>query len=262
MKNINLILILMIISIYFLSCEKEHQNQPEQPQAVQNIQMRLEDISSQNCINLEKVSQLLDQIENQTVKPMIRQITTNVEIVSEEPLQNNFLIRMSYGFFKITDASQFTWSDFKYAKQNDCESLTLDQQQSQIFKVDYHSLSVITLKGPENETYTLEWISENHFKISHGYETSDILCDPYKKVFIQFEKDFNWNKDSINRELIESLLINANYLQNVTKASGASSDVLYRDDPQGNLQNHRFLSVAELKKLSDAPLQTEFLNCN
>ena len=217
------------------------------------------EFSDSECMNLQKYFTALDQL---FPEPLIRTMTTNLSIQSDNPVSHNFLCKLSYSNFIFNDTFRNSMTDFVPLEQTGCATITLktvgnDQEDYVITKIKPQQIQYVSESG---ESYIFIWESPQQFKLIHTFKTGDYLCNQSIAV-VTVEKIYSWDSDFINNKHITAALISPNYLSLVVEAIDYPIANLYSIGTDPDDISIQYLLPNVLMNIKQQPIKSDYLTC-
>lgn len=241
MKTIFLVSISLLFSLLLFGCDRTSRNRLPFKSTIP-----LAEVSDEKCFNVQKYISAIYQL---SPNPLIRQITTNVVMTSNDSIPHNFAVRLAYASFVFADDYRAAIPELMSVEQKDCAVVTIKTLggDREDYKVTEIKDGKLRFENESEESYTFEWVTPQHLKTVHSFKFGNYLCDDTLSVAVRVEKDYSWEPEFLAATLLPEDLISPDYLQLVAEASGSS----IANPPM----------VPELKLLAEQPINTEFLNC-
>ncbi len=210
MKTITLKTILLSLTLLpLVACNKSHQDLPvAQATHMPKAEVLISDISTDKCLNLEKLSA---QLKNPQFAVPAAIMTTDLKPLNDISHNKKQFFSYASFYYKLTQANDLNL--FTAANQDACKSVQLLTASNEIltYNITDHSETNLTLtlsdtyseNLPDYEKkvlaeriepfeYTITYLAANHFKVTEKFKSIDPLCDT--KTILKFEstKDVAW----------------------------------------------------------------------
>ncbi len=243
---------------------------PAPPPHAPNIE--LEEISGEQCMNLEKYLNLLkSSIGDQPS----RTVSTGFEVrpLKKHTLSKNFELRLALGNFIFEDSTLSQNNELNSISQIDCEKVVRTTESGpQEYKITSSKKGSMTIKNLWDDEITYTWISPFHIMITSTFISGDFLCSENTKSRVLVTKEIMWGKEVSSKELVRNDLIKDSYLNLLSEATGYSKNNLFLP-PEADatippatspeipmVENGIF--IQRLKTMTTQPIRPELLGCN
>lgn len=261
--------VICIISVcVFFSCKPK--NDPHVKEEPINAAIALEDVSSGECLNLEKFSQFFQSSNFLAPAAMM---TTNFKSLNDMPLPK--LQYFSYAAFYYKTARANELGLFNQIRQKGCKTVQMLSASEEVmtFNVINSSKKEITIKLTEkfrdsmNVTqkkalydrqqpyqYHFKYISPTHMVVTEKYRTVDPLCITKNNLAFEIQKDLQWAGRV--SDLPQAYSIDAQYLAQI-------KDSLVADTVKiSSLVTEEKVPVETIRYVMQSPLKEELKLCN
>lgn len=261
----------LLVTMSVTACNKK--KQPEVPKAPPiDANIAIADVSSNNCLNVEKV---LQRIQDKNFTAPAAVMTTNLKNISE--ISKSKLEFFSYATFNYKEANANDLEFLTQAKQNECQTIELLSASKEVltYRISEHSDRFIKfrlqnsyradLSDTEKKAmyeriqpyeYTIVYLSERSLKIIEKYQSVDPLCQ--SKTYLDFEVEKNISWAPTTSELPSAYEINPDYLSLVRNAinTEVTSSTTVVSGTVG------ILSKVEIEQIMNTPPRDELKLCN
>lgn len=260
-------MLLVVLSLTIFACTPKKETIG---QTVLSSEVVLADVSSVNCLNIEKLSHIL-QSPNFSVPAAL--ITTNLKSVDD--MSSAKLNYFSYATFYYKAALMNELGLFTEVRQKDCKTLQIFSASEEVmtFDVVASSATEITIRlknkfrDDMNVTQktalferqqpfeiTYKYIDTHHLMITEKYTTVDPICATKNLLTFEIHKDLQWA--SFQEDLPQAYDIDPQYLNHVKDAMPA--EVL---SILPALENPQSVSIEAMSKVMHSPIKEELKLC-
>ena len=266
--------LMSIVLVLSLGCQKSNPPEEEIVPEILNTpkaEILISDISSDKCLNLEKLMQQLDSPQFSFPAAVMH---TDFKTITNIPLHKSHYFAFSTFYYKQRKANELAL--FNQVKQNACDTLEIQSASREpiLFKIIENSelhirfqlvgMAQESLQKKQKEAfleriqpfeYTVIYASKNKLKIIEKYKSVDPLCESKNTIKLEVTKSITWAQTEA--ELPSRYQINSTYYADVRSA--ALTDAI---DSLPVLDSVGTLSVDEIRHMMSLPIRNELKYCN
>ncbi len=259
-----IILIIFLIGIIF-SCQKNNtSSESRKSESVLKPEIKLSDVSINNCLNVEKI---IAHLQNSRFQFPAAIMTTQFHSLGDISVSKDQF--MSYTNFYYKSGIPNELNLMSVASQTDCNTIQLYTSSHEIlnFKIMEHSdrhlqfrlidqfdQSVMKpkkralFKRIQPYEYEVTYVTEKKLKFVEKYTTFDPLCLTKKNLNFEVTKMIAWGSQL--SELPESYEIEVSFLNKIKSSLVNEIGI-----------THNVLSIADIKSLMQAPIREDLKLC-
>lgn len=239
-------------------------------------EIALAEISSDNCLNLEKLSSIF-QSPSFSVPAAV--MTTSLKSVGDISISK--LNYFSYATFNYKTANANELGLFTIVRQKDCKTVQMlsASEEVMMYEVTNSSDKEITVRLKDRfrdsmsaaqkkafydrqqpYVYHFKYLSANSIEITEKYTTIDSLCATKKQLNFEIRKVVNWAR--IPAALPQTYEIDAQYINQV-KASILGESIVMTEPPitPPTIDTPQVLSVENIRSIMRSPIKDELKLC-
>ncbi|AZZ36629.1 hypothetical protein CIK05_07445 [Bdellovibrio sp. qaytius] len=196
------------LSLTLIACTPKSDQAAAKSEPAMSSEIALSDVSSGNCLNLEKLSRVF---QNPLFSVPAAIMTTDLKAVGEMPISK--LQYFAYATFNYRTANANELGLFTQIRQKDCKTVQMLSASEEVmtFEVTAATDKEITIKlvdkFRDNMTaaqhkgllerqqpfeYTFKYLGPNRMTIAEKYTTVDPLCTSKTALTFEIHKDLAW----------------------------------------------------------------------
>lgn len=268
--NVSKKLLLVLLPLVLVACKSNKEEEEAAEETVIPSEVALADVSSGNCLDLEKLSRVL-QSPQFSVPAAI--MTTNLKPLDLMPQAK--INYFSYATFNYKVSAVNEMGLFTQIRQKDCKTVQMLSASEEVmtFEVVDSSEKEITIKLKDKfrdtmvaaqkkalferqQPYqiTYKYLSPHSLAITEKYSTVDPLCISKSALSFEIRKDLHWA--SRVTELPQNYEIDTQYLNQVKEsvAPEALAQVTSLEAPEN-------IPVESIRAVMRSPLKEELKLC-
>lgn len=267
--NVSKKVLLVLLPFTLISCKPK--NEEVIAESVIPSEVKLADVSSGNCLNLEKLSRVLQDPQFSVPAALM---TTSLKPISE--MSQARLNYFSYATFNYKISMVNELGLFTQIRQKDCKTVQMLSASEEVMTFEVVSSSEneisIKLKDKFRDTMiqaqkkalferqqpyqiTYKYISEHNIMITEKYNTVDPICVTKNSLSFEIRKDLHWASGV--GDLPQGYDIDTQYLNQVKES--VTPDALAQVSALETPEN---VSVDSIRAMMRSPLKEELKLCS